>query len=271
MKPIQVLPLVRSGAADAFGLSDAEIALGAASHSAEPRHVEAVDAWLDRIGLGRDALECGAGRPLSPAEADRRLLAGEQFESIHNCCSGKHAGFLTIAQHLGIDPAGYIEREHPVQQLVTAAIAEFTGIPVADHSSGTDGCGIPTFAMPLHALAGSLQRLVQSEQSSTRRVVAALTDNQFFLSGSDRLGTRLVSEASEPLLIKDGAEGVFVAALPTRGIGVAVKVRDGALRASEAAITAVLGELGVIDPSLAATEITNKAGTVVGLMEVCLS
>ena len=88
MKPIQVLPLVRSGAADAFNLSDAEIALGAASHSAEPRHVEAVDAWLDRIGLGRDALECGAGRPLSPAEADRRLLAGEQFESIHNCCSG---------------------------------------------------------------------------------------------------------------------------------------------------------------------------------------
>lgn len=268
IKPIQVLPLLRSGAAEAFALSDTEIALGAASHSGEAQHVDAVDGWLRRIGLDRSALECGIDRPISVDEADRLQRAGQSFEAIHNCCSGKHTGFLTIARHLGIDHVGYIDREHPVQQLVTDAIAEFTGVPVHDLTSGRDGCGIPTFALPLDRLALSMARLVTSADSAAKRVTSALAANPFWISGTDRCEVRLVGAASEPLVMKAGAEGVYMAGLPERGLGVALKVRDGAGRAGEAAIAAVLAELGVVPESASVSDITNKAGTVVGAMQV---
>ncbi len=268
IKPIQVLPLVRTGAADAFDVSTTELTLGAASHSGEVAHVEAVDAWLARIELDRSALECGADRPISVDEADRLLRAGDSFEAIHNCCSGKHAGFLTIARHLGVDPAGYIDREHPVQQLVTDAIAEFTGVDVHSLSSGVDGCGIPTFAIPLDALALSMARLVSFDDPATQRVTSALSANPFWISGTDRCEVRLVDQATEPLVIKAGAEGVYMAGLPDRGLGIALKARDGASRAAEAAVAAVLAELGVVPESASASTITNKAGTVVGAMKV---
>lgn len=268
IKPIQVLPLITSGAADAFGVSETELTLGAASHSGEAAHVEAVDGWLARIGLDRSALECGADRPISQDEADRLLRAGETFEAIHNCCSGKHAGFLTIAKHLGVDNRGYIDREHPVQQLVTDSIAEFTGVDVHSLSSGHDGCGIPTFAIPLQALAQSMARLVASDDEAPQRVTRALAANPFWISGTGRCEVLLVDAASEPLVIKAGAEGVYMAALPQRGLGIALKARDGAKRAAEAAIAAVLAELGVVPESASVSDITNKAGTVVGAMQV---
>jgi len=271
MKPIQVLPLIRSGAADAFSVSDTELALGAASHSGEQAHVEAVDEWLSRIGLDRSALECGRDRPISEPEADRLLAAGESFEPIHNCCSGKHAGFLSIAQHLGHDPAGYIDRDHPVQQLVCDAVAEFTGVDVHQLSHGRDGCGIPTFAIPLVAHATAMAKLVTSDDHAAQRATAAIAANPFWISGTDRCEVRLVEAASEPLVMKAGAEGVYMAGLPDRGVGIALKVRDGAKRAAEAAIAAALAHLGVVPESEAVSDITNKAGTVVGVMEVRLA
>ena len=270
IKPIQVLPLLRSGAADAFSVTDVEVALGAASHSGEAEHVEAVDSWLGRIGLDRSALECGIDRPISVAEGDRLLRAGETFEAIHNCCSGKHTGFLTTAIHLGVDPAGYIHRDHPVQELVTDAIAEFTGVDVHAETSGADGCGIPTFAIPLDALARSMARLVTSEDEAAQRVTTALSNNPFWISGTDRCEVNVVGAATEPLVMKQGAEGVYMAALPERGLGIALKVRDGAVRAGNAAIAGVLGYLGVVSESLGVSNIANKAGTVVGAMEVRL-
>jgi len=270
IKPIQVLPLIESGAADRFAVSDVEVALGAASHSGEPAHVEAVDAWLARIGLNRDALECGDDRPISVDAADALLGSGTPFEAIHNCCSGKHAAFLTIAQHLGVDPAGYIEREHPVQQLVTASIERYTGRDLAVQSSGIDGCGIPTFSLPLDSLADAMQRLATGDDTAAKRVTTALVGNAFWISGSHRLEHRFEQACSEPLILKAGAEGVYMGALPARGIGIALKVRDGAKRGAEAAIAFVLAGLGAIDPAESATDITNKAGTVVGTMEAQL-
>ena len=268
IKPIQVLPLLRSGAADAYSISDYELTLGAASHSGEAAHVEAVDAWLTRIGLDRSALECGDDRPISVTETDRLLGEGQQFEAIHNCCSGKHAGFLTIAQHFGIDPSGYIHREHPVQQLVTDTVAEFTGVDVDSQTSGADGCGIPTFSIPLDALALSMARLVTSEDPAAQRVTSVLAANPFWISGTDRMEVRASAAATEPVLLKAGAEGVYMAALPERGVGIALKANDGAARAAEIAIAGVLEHLGAIEPGLAITDITNKAGTVVGAMQV---
>ncbi len=268
IKPIQVLPLIRTGAAEAFSVSDVELTLGAASHSGEAEHVTAVDAWLERIGLDRSALECGSDRPISVDEADRLLRDGQTFGAIHNCCSGKHAGFLTIAQHLGVDPAGYIHREHPVQQLVTAAIAEFTGVDVDSQTSGIDGCGIPTFSIPLDALARSMSALVTSDDPAAQRVASALGANAFWISGTDRMEVRVCAVATEPVVLKAGAEGVYMAALPDRGIGIALKTNDGASRAAEIALAGILEQLGVIPEGLATTDVTNKAGTVVGTMQV---
>ncbi len=270
IKPIQILPLIESGAAQRYGVSDEEIALGSASHSGEPAHIAAVDAWLARIGLDSSALECGADRPISQHAQDTVLTGGGSFEATHNCCSGKHTAFLAIAQHLGVDPAGYIAREHPVQQLVTGAIERYTSVDLSDASSGIDGCGIPTFSVPLASLATAMQRLVTADDSAATRVTAALSGNAFWMSGTDRLEHRVERVATEPLVLKSGAEGVYMGALPSRGIGIALKVRDGAGRAAEVAIATVLVALGVIDPRVAATEITNKAGTVVGTMEATL-
>jgi L-asparaginase II len=274
IKPIQTVPLVRTGAAAAFDLSDEEIALGSASHSAEVAHIEAVERWLHRIGLDESALECGPGRPFSMDEADRRLRAGEAFTSIHNTCSGKHTAFLTIARHLDVEPSGYIERDHPVQQIVIAAVEEFTGVSLSAAPSGVDGCGIPTFEMPLMALARSMMSLVEpggfdsDTAAAAARVTNAFSQNPYWVSGADRTEAVLIAAASEPLVIKTGAEGVFTAALPQRGVGIALKVRDGATRASNLAIAATLEHLGVVAPGHAVRDVTNTAGTVVGAMRV---
>jgi len=274
IKPIQAIPLVRTGAAAAFDLSDEEIALGSSSHSAEVAHIEAVEQWLHHIGLDESALECGPGRPFSMDEADRRLLDGEAFTPIHNTCSGKHTAFLTIARHLDVEPSGYIERDHPVQQLVIAAVEEFTGVSLSDAPSGVDGCGIPTFELPLIALARSMMSLVEpggfdsDTVAAAARVTNALSQNPYWVSGKDRTEAVLIAAASEPLLIKTGAEGVFIAALPQRGVGIALKVRDGATRASSLAIAATLEHLGVVAPGHAVRDVTNAAGTVVGAMRV---
>lgn len=277
LKPIQVVPLVLSGAAGAFSVTDQEIALASASHSAEVAHVEAVDAWLQRIGLDRSALECGAARPFTIAQADRLIASGESFEPIHNCCSGKHTGYLTIARHLGVDPAGYIERDHPVQQLVESAIQTFTGVSVADVPSGIDGCGVPTYSLPLEALARSMARLVNPSEldptvrEATRRVTTALSTNHFWSSGTGRREVELGAVATEPLITKTGAEGMFMAGLPERGLGIALKTRDGATRAGDLAIAAILEELGAIPAGYGVANVTNAAGTVVGTMQAQLS
>ena len=270
IKPIQVLPLVETGAADRFDVTDDEIALGASSHSAQPEHLAAVDGWLQRIDLDRHALECGPGRPLSQSVADDLLRDRVEFEPLHNCCSGKHAGFLTVAQHLGHDPRGYINRDHPVQQLVADAIARYAGVDTADLAYGIDGCGIPTFGLPLRALAESMHKLVTSDDDAPRRVSQALSGRAFWLSGVDRHCLLMEKHAREPLVLKDGAEGVFMGALPERGIGFALKARDGAERAAKAAVTRVLVELGSVDPTGLDTTVLNKAGTVVGTTEAFL-
>ena len=271
IKPIQVLPLIETGAAEHFDLSDEEIALGAASHSAEPPHTAAVQAWLARMGLNASALECGPARPLTQSRADDLLRSGVEFAPIHNCCSGKHAGFLAVAKHLGHELSGYIARDHPVQELVADAITRYTGVDTADLAYGVDGCGIPTFEIPLQSLATAMRRLAVSQEAAPRRVISALGGRAFWLSGTHRHETLLESIATEPLIAKVGAEGVFVGILPERGFGIALKARDGAERAANAAMTRVLAELGVVDPQAVATNNTNRAGTVVGSTEAHLS
>ncbi len=280
LKPIQVIPLVASGAAAAFSFSPEDIALAAASHSAEVMHLDRTAEMLRRIGLDERSLECGATRPLAIDEADRLLRSGESFQRIHNCCSGKHAGFLAIAQHVGIDPTGYIGAAHHVQQLVTNAVEMFTGVDLSSQTHGIDGCGIPTHTVPLHLLARSMAHLVRAKDvahiddvmtRAAETVVAALAPNPRWMSGAGRVEVLFAEAATEPLICKIGAEGVVVAALPDRGLGIAVKARDGARRAGDIAMESILIDLGALRERDAVHTVVNAESTVVGSMHASWS
>ena len=270
LKLVQALPLVRTGAADRFGVSDDELVLACASHNAEPGHVETVAAWLERIGLTPGALECGPALPRMPDDLTAHLRAGRGPEAICNNCSGKHTGFLSVAMHLGHDPVGYLDPEHPVQQLVSEAVSRVCRFDLGGQTPGRDGCGIPTWSIPLDHLAGAMARLVrpegldQSWTAAAGRVAAAVPSRAWWISGSDRHEVLVTGRATEPVLIKAGAEGVFMAALPERGLGVAVKAADGAARAAEVAVSAVLAHLGALPEDVVAKPVHNVAGTLVG-------
>lgn len=268
IKTVQALPLIHTGAADAFAVSDVELALAIASHSGEPGHVEAVEAWLARLNLSPDALECGADRPLGTEAADLVVQSGASFQPIHNCCSGKHAGFLTVARHLGIDHAGYVSPEHPIQQLVHGAVENATGYSFDGQVPGIDGCGIPTYSMPVSALARGLSSVAQTTDDASRRIIGAGNEHPWWVSGTDRWEVILMAAATEPMSLKTGAEGVFVAALPNRRMGIACKSRDGAKRAAEVAIAWILHELGSIHAGPLDRPLFSKAGVMVGVERV---
>ncbi len=269
IKTIQALPLFTTGAVDALGISDTEVALACSSHSASSGHVAAVGAWLDRIGLP-DGLECGPDLPLGVSARAEWLGAGRGAERIANCCSGKHAGFLTVATRLGVDPAGYLAAEHPVMRRVIDTVAAATDLDVVSAPWGSDGCGIPTFALPLDRQAMAMARLVSARfgdddlDAAAPRLVAAHLGRAWWVAGDDRPEVFIEAHATEPVVAKGGADGVFFAALPERALGLALKVRSGSDLAAEHAIVHLLAELDAIDASGWNAEFTNKDGAPAG-------
>ena len=253
VKVLQALPLVESGAADALGLDDEELAVACASHNGEPAHVAVVTRMLAKAGLDAGALECGTHWP-SRETVQRQLAAvGGAPDARHNNCSGKHAGFLCVACRLadGSDlrrfARGYVASEHPVMRQVTAAIQTTTGFDLATAPRGVDGCSIPTYAIPLRSLALAFARigtgtgLAASHAAAARRLRAAVATHPFMVGGTDRFDTRVMEHFGERVFCKVGAEGVFCAALPERGLGVAIKIDDGNnARACEVAMAATI-------------------------------
>lgn len=246
VKAIQALPLVESGAADRFGFADRELALACASHGGEPEHVETAAGALARIGLDAGALECGAHWPLNEAAARALAASGAGPSQLHNNCSGKHAGFLCLACAMEVPTAGYVEAAHPVQREVTAALEGVMGLDLSSAPAGRDGCGIPTYAAPLSAIARGFARLGSGEglapirARAAERLMAAGWSAPTLVAGSDRFDTEIMQILAQEAFVKMGAEGVHAAALPRLGLGVAIKIDDGAARAAEAAMAATL-------------------------------
>ncbi len=276
IKSIQAIPLVTSGAADALSVSEEELALACSSHSGEPEHIEAVDGWLSRIELSEVDLECGPDVPIGIQALEQFHASGAQPSSIYNCCSGKHTGFLSLARHLGVPTEGYIKPGHEVQRRVTAAVEIMTGVALDDQQPGIDGCGIPVFAIALQRLAYAMARLVDPVDldgdlaATTERMVDAAS-RSFWVSGTDRTEMEISDAATEPVVTKGGAEGVFMAGLPDRGLGIALKATDGSARASRFAIKALLRHLDVIPALDGGQPILNKAGDVSGQMRAEVS
>jgi L-asparaginase II len=249
VKAIQALPLVESDAADRYGFRARELALAQASHGGEPAHVTCAAAMLSALGLNEDALECGAHPPSNAQAAADLLRQGKAPSQLHNNCSGKHAGFLAVCRHRGIPHRGYVDARHPVQAEVREALQAVTGAPHDAENCGTDGCSIPTYPVPLNALAYGFARfgtgvgLSRERAAAAHRIYEAGVSEPFFVAGTGRFCTEVMILAKGAALVKTGAEGVFCAALAGLGLGVALKADDGATRAAEAMMAAVLAWL----------------------------
>lgn len=282
-KILQALPLVESGAAEAHGLSPAELALACASHNGAAIHTEPVSAWLARLGLGEQNLICGVQRPQDRPAREALDAAGAAPSQLHNNCSGKHAGFLTLATRLGAPIGDYIDPGHPVQKAAAAAISEMSGHD-ATLAYGVDGCSAPNFAVPLRGLATAMARVADPSGLGTARSAAAvrlreaMAAHPALIAGEGRACTdfiRAVEAASGPgaAVCKTGADGVFTAILPGRGLGVALKIDDGATAAAEAVMAALLVRLGAApseDPRIggrASKPIINRRRLEVGRLE----
>lgn len=271
IKPIQALPLIESGAAEKYKLSDVELALACASHGGEPRHVAAVVTWLGRIGLTVDDLECGAHPPSHEASAQALYRANGEITQLHNNCSGKHTGFLNLAKHMGWPTKGYIRADHKVQQTVLACLQDLCGVDLQGGAKGIDGCGIPVTGIPLDRLALAMARMADptglppARVAAIQRIRQAMTREPFYVAGTGRFCTRLMTALGDQVVAKTGAEGVYMAALPKLGLGICIKIHDGASRASQIALAAVLERLGIAGArELEAAPLINVAGTRVG-------
>jgi L-asparaginase II len=178
------------------------------------------------------------------------IARGEKWTPLHNNCSGKHTGFMTLARGLGAPVMDYQEHDHPVQRAVEATLKEMAGL-TGNLPYGVDGCTVPNFAVPLVALARAMAQFADPSSlplgraDVRRRILAAMTDRPELVAGTGRPCTLLMRQ-NPKIAVKTGAEGVYVAILPELGFGAAVKIDDGASRAAETAIAALLIALGVL-------------------------
>ena len=248
LKPIQAIPLIESGAASRFLLGSEEIALACASHSGEPQHTSRIAAWQEKIGCSVADLACGAHRPVHEATANAMIARGESWTPLHNNCSGKHTGFMTVARALHATVAGYELPDHPVQRRVESTLAEMAAVP-GPLPHAIDGCTVPNFAVSLRALARAMAQIADPKNlhperaEACRQIFSAMTSHPELVAGTGRSCTALMKQGRS-IAVKTGAEGVFIAILPALGLGAAMKIDDGAGRAAETAIAGLLIALG---------------------------
>ena len=284
-KPFQAVPLLTSGAAERFSFTDQEVAIACASHNGEPIHTELVASILSKIGMGAEALKCGIHEPYSVEVAGKLRLLGQAPNVLQNNCSGKHAGMLALALHLGASTEDYNAADNPVQLAIAEAVSQFSGVAVTDMAVAIDGCAVPVFGITMKAMALASARLVSPPaafdkkiRDACARIVRVMSAFPELIGGtSDRLDTQLMRAAPGRLISKVGAEGVYIGGiLPCeewpKGLGVALKIEDGDdRRARPTVVIETLRQLGVLrDESLDAVSryaffpVKNRPGDVVG-------
>jgi L-asparaginase II len=256
-KMLQALPLIESGAAAAAGLTEAQLALSCASHRGAAVHTDMVNRWLGDLGLAESDLRCGPQEPEDRQARDGLIRAYEAPCQIHNNCSGKHSGFLTLNKHLKAGPE-YTEVDHPVQKAVREAFEEMTG--ETSPGFGIDGCSAPNFATSLHGLARAMARFAAADDSgdarsrAAYRLTRAMVSHPELIEGSRGADTDLMRAMGGRVATKGGADGVYVAIIPELRLGIALKIMDGAARAKEAAIASLLVRVGVLEAGHPATQ-----------------
>lgn len=275
-KMIQALPLIESGAADAHGLSTRQLALACASHNGAHIHTSSVQNWLGDLGLAESDLRCGSHDPEDTEAHEGLIRAFAKPNQLHNNCSGKHTGFLTLTKHLKAGPE-YVEPDHPVQKACLEAFESVT-----DETSpgfAIDGCSAPNFMTTLHGMARAMAFYAaategrDTRQTAARRLWQAMVAHPELVAGEGRACTELMRACNEPVALKTGAEAFFIAIIPGRKLGVALKIVDGGTRGAECAIAAILVKLGVLDADHPAARkfinapITNCRGLTTGMIK----
>ncbi|RNB87019.1 asparaginase [Brevibacillus fluminis] len=281
LKPIQAIPVIQSGAADRFLFTDKEISICCGSHNGEQQHTKVVESMLFRLGLTEENLQCGVHAPYSQASYGELLRQGVEPTPIHNNCSGKHAGMLALALQLQSDISTYHHLEHPVQRKIEEALLALSGLKGDELVTEIDGCGVPTFGLPLHNLAHVYAQLAHPEKldslslrTTVKRIVSSMMAYPEMVSGTDEFCTDVMRALPGKVLAKGGAEGVYCMGLPEKGIGIAIKIDDGAFRAAYPAAMEVLKQLGVLDAkeeeallNYRKPPITNRRKEMVGVIE----
>ena len=242
-KPFQAMPLVASGAADHYGFTSRELALACASHSSEPVHLEVAEGMLRKIGLPESALACGTHPPISPVVAEQVVRQGIVMTSRWSNCSGKHASMLATAAHQGWPTAGYNELPHPLQQQIVTEITRWSDCPPNRIAFAVDGCAAVCFGLPLRAMAVAYARFGVSSEPAATRLRQAMAAHPDLVAGQGRLCTDLGVATAGAAIAKVGADGIYCAALPAAGLGLALKVEDGDMTSSPPALLHVLGAL----------------------------
>lgn len=280
IKMFQVLPFVEAGGIAQFGLTGEELALCTASHGGEPFHVAAARSILAKARVTEVALACGPHPPMHAPSAEALKSAGQAPSKIHNNCSGKHAGMLAFAVQQQWVTNGYHRAAHPVQQRIIETVARWMGIRADDIEQAIDGCGLPTFAVPLDAVAEGCAKFAAAAadgQAAPKAIFSAMVGHPEFVAGTDRLDTELMRTTKGRLFSKVGAEGFYCVGIPTMRTGVAIKVEDGAWRAVEPALLATLRQIDAIGAAemdtlvkFAEPEILNTRNEVVGQLRARL-
>lgn len=252
-KPFQVLPLLASGGFDQLGWGLEELALACASHGGEPEHVAIASRMLESLGLEEGDLACGPHEPLTARGSRVLREQGALPTRLQNNCSGKHAAMLARAKTAGWATVGYEAADHPVQRACLGEVSAWTGVPLDDMPLGVDGCGVAVMALPLDRMALAYARwgrAVQAGEELPARTAAAMRKHPALIGGSERFDTVLIEETKGAVIAKIGAEGVHSVTVPALGIGLAVKVEDGAQRAQQVAVLRALQQLGVLPQAL---------------------
>ncbi|MGB0432365.1 MAG: asparaginase [Bacteroidia bacterium] len=250
LKPFQSIALIETGAAKAFKLSDAEIAVTCGSHNAEIEHLQAVNSILNKIGLTKTSLKCGPQLPTGKIPRNELRKSGAKPEHIHNNCSGKHAGFLAICVHMNWPTENYLAENHPLQKLIKQICAQMFEVSINDFVLGEDGCSAPNYATSLYQQAVAYKNLVSGNHSekrnnSCKKIVDACLSYPLMVAGSDRYCTDIIKAANGHILGKTGADGVFCMALPKLGYGIAIKIDDGKMGPQYFVAQAIIKALGI--------------------------
>jgi L-asparaginase II len=277
-KPFQVMPFLESGGFDSLGWGDDQLALACASHGGEPEHIVLAEAMLTDIGMEEGDLACGPHEPLSTRGVRMLREAGARPTRLHNNRWGNHAAMLARAHTAGWHAYGYEREEHPVQRCCLEAVAKWSGLPQSAIGRAVDGCGAVVFSLPLVNMArayANIARAARDDDEVAGRIVHAMQTRPFLVGGTDRFDSMLIEETEGAVISKIGAEGVHSACVPALGLGIAIKVEDGAQRAQFAAVIRALQHLDVLPEQLSPRleeflrrPIRNTRGEVVGELRV---
>lgn len=252
LKPFQALPFMLADGPARCGFTLDELALLCASHSGEEKHLAGVQSILGKIGLDETHLECGCATPLYYDAVGLPPPAGRRWRSVHHNCSGKHSGFLAWCRLHDVPTAGYVEPDHPLQQAIRTTLAEAVQMNEENLPTGIDGCSAPNYAMPLARLAHLYARLAQGGRdarlgSALGDLFDAMTKRPDLVSGEARTDLAWMTAGRGDWVAKIGADAVQAIGVRSAGIGIAIKVADGAVRALHPSTFSALEQLGLLD------------------------